>query len=138
MPITFRPVSVERAEQLRTAGGSRGQGLALIREFLAYTDQSGEASAEFSPSDFEPVKVTAEDGSVSTRELRPSELVSKVKSAAESHNYAVTAVADAGNVVLIRIPDDERPDTSRGEGVPKPRSADAAKPGRKPKASKSE
>lgn len=134
MPLNFTPVASERAEQLLTSGGSRGQGLTTIREFLAYADSSGEQSAEINPADFGTVAVKNEDGSEAQRQLRPSEVVAKVKSAAASHNYAVTAVADAGKVVLIRT--NERPDTNRAEGVQAERksSTDGAKPGRKAKA----
>jgi len=135
MPLTFAPVNSERASQLLATGGSRGQGLTTIREFLAYADASGEQSAEISPSDFGTVEVDTKDenGNVTgktSRELRPSAIVAKVKSAALSHNYAVTAVADAGKVVLIRT--NERPDTNRAEGVQAERKSDS-KAGRKSK-----
>lgn len=123
MSLTFAPVATERAERLLEQGGARGVGLRLIREFLAYVEQSGEQSAEISPAELDAhMTVKGENGQPNTqRKLRPSEVVQRVHGAAETHNYAVVAVPDSGKVVLIRTA--ELPDPSRDEGTVKEREA---------------
>jgi len=142
MPITFAPVEQDRAERLLETGGARGLGLRLIRDFLAYLDSpegDGQLSVEFAASALdERADVKDENDNVTgQRELRPSEVAQRVKSAAESHNYGVVAVPDAGKIVLIRTA--ELPDAERAEGTTKERVSDNGQPvkrGRKSKADK--
>jgi len=139
MPITFAPVEQDRAERLLETGGARGLGLRLIRDFLAYLDSpegDGQLSVEFPTAALdERADVKDDDGNViGERELRPSEVAQRVKSAAESHNYGVVAVPDAGKVVLIRTA--ELPDANRAEGTTAQRVSDNGQPvkrGRKPR-----
>ena len=139
MPITFAPVEQDRAERLLETGGARGLGLRLIRDFLAYLDSpegDGQFSVEFPAAALdERADVKDDEGNViGERELRPSEVAQRVKSAAESHNYGVVAMPDAGKVVLIRTA--ELPDANRAEGTTAQRVSDNGQPvkrGRKPR-----
>jgi len=133
------PVAQDRAEKLLEAGGARGLGLRTIREFLSLLNTpegEGVLSFEYAMAEFdERVDVKDDEGNVTgERELRPSEVAQRVKSAAESHNYGVVAVPDAGKVVLIRTA--ELPDANRAEGTTAQRVSDNGQPvkrGRKPR-----